>query len=188
MDQPFVTLNALLHPIGLSALLVFLTSAVCWLLLPHHRSDMWPLPDEPAALEALGRQGLRPGVYRFPFAGAPEDRNFLDKLEKGPSGLLVVTRPRALSVGWALGLSIVHALAVSLAVAYVASRSLAAGAPALSVFPVTGTVAVLAYTAALIPESLWWGRPWRNTLKAVADGVACGLVTGVVFAWLWPAG
>jgi len=188
MDQPFVTLGALLHPIGLSAFLVFLTSAVCWLLLPHHRSDVQPLPDEPAALEALGRQGLRPGVYRFPFAGAPEDREFLDKLATGPSGLLVVTRPRALSVGWALGFSILHFLAVSIVVAYVAGRTLAPGAAALAVFRVTGTIAVLAYTAGLVPESLWWGRPWRNTLRAVADGVAFGLVTGLVFAGLWPGG
>ncbi len=186
MEHSFVTLDALLHPIGLSAILVLVTTAVCWLVLPHHRSDMRPLPDEAAALEALGRQGLRPGVYRFPFTGAPEDRAFLDRLEKGPAGLLVVTRPRALSIGWALGFSILHSLAVSAAVAYVASRTLVAGAPGPAVFRVTGIVAILAYTAALVPESLWWGRPWRTTLKAVADGVACGLVTGAVFAWLWP--
>jgi hypothetical protein len=186
MEHTPVALQALLHPIGLSALLVFLTTAACWLLLPHHRSDVRPLPDEASALEALGRQGLAPGVYRFPFGGAPQDRAFADKLDKGPSGLIVVTRARPRSVGWSVGFSILHALAVSLAVGFVASRSLAAGAAALSVFQVTGAVAVLAYSAALVQESLWWGRPWRTTLKTMADGVACALVTAAVFAWLWP--
>jgi hypothetical protein len=186
MEPSPVTLQSLLHPIGLSALLAFLTTVACWLVLPHHRSDVRPLPDEAAALEALARQGLQPGVYRFPFAGAPQDRDFREKLDRGPSGLIVVTRPRALTVGWAFGFSVLHALAVSLGVAFVASRSLAAGAPALSVFEVTGAVSVLAYTAALVPESLWWGRPWRMTLKAGADGVACALVTAAVFVGLWP--
>ncbi len=188
MDHPVVALGALVHPIGLSALLVVLTTAVCWLVLPHHRTDLRPLPDEAAALEALGRQGLRPGVYRFPFAGAPGDRAFLDKLVKGPAGLLVITRPRVRSAGLALGLTILHSLLVSVVVAYVAGLTLGAGAGGAAVFRVTGVVAVLAYTAALVPESLWWGRPWSNTLRAIADGVACGLVTGAVFAWLWPAG
>jgi hypothetical protein len=186
MGHAPLPLEALLHPAGLSALLAFLTSALCWLVLPHHRTDVQPLPDEPATLDALGRQGLRPGIYRFPFSGAPQDLDFLRKLEKGPSGLVVVTRPSPLSVIRALGLSVLHALAVSLAVAWVASRSLPAGASPLSVFQTTAVVAVLAYTAALVPESLWWGRPWKTTLKIAADGALCGFVTAAVFAWLWP--
>jgi hypothetical protein len=186
MDHARLPLEALLHPVGLSAVLAFLTSAVCWLVLPHHRSDVQPLPDEPGTLEALGRQDLRPGVYRFPFAGAPQDRSFLQKLERGPTGLLVVTRSSPLSVAWALGVSVLHALFVSLVVAWVASVSVPAGATPSSVFPTTAAVAVLAYTGALVPESLWWGRPWRTTLRIAADGLACGLVTAAVFAWLWP--
>jgi hypothetical protein len=186
MDHARLPLEALLHPVGLSAVLAFLTSAVCWLVLPHHRSDVRPLPDEAGTLDALGRQELRPGVYRFPFAGTPQDRAFLQKLEKGPTGLLVVTRPSPLSVSWALGVSVLHGLFVSLVVAWVASASLPAGAAPSSVFQTTFVVAVLAYTGALVPESLWWGRPWRTTLKIAADGVACALVTAAVFAWLWP--
>jgi hypothetical protein len=186
MGHAPLPLDALLHPVGLSALLAFLTSALCWLVLPHHRRDVQPLPDEAGTLDALGRQSLRPGIYRFPFSGAPQDLDFLRKLEKGPSGLVVVTRPSPLSVARALGFSVLHALAVSLAVAWVASRSLPAGASPLSVFQTTAAVAVLAYTAALVPESLWWGRPWKTTVKIAADGALCGLVTAAAFAWLWP--
>ena len=63
-----VPLGQLLIPIALSALLVLVASALVWLVLPHHRRDMRRLPDEAASLEALGKQALRPGVYRFPYA------------------------------------------------------------------------------------------------------------------------
>lgn len=101
-----VPLGQLLIPIALSALLVLVASALVWLVLPHHRRDMRRLPDEAASLEALGKQALRPGVYRFPYASDPEavyDAAFVAKLTRGPVGLLTVTAPGPFSVGRAFG-------------------------------------------------------------------------------------
>jgi hypothetical protein len=184
-----VPLDQLLIPIALSALLVFAASALVWLVLPHHRSDMKRLPDEAAALEALGKQALGPGVYRFPYASDPEavyDAAFAAKLTRGPVGLLTVTAPGPFSMSRAFGLSLLYYLGVSVFVAYLAGRTLPEGTAFLHVFRVTGTIAVAAYTAALLPGSIWWGRPWSHTLKDMADGAAYGLLTAVTFAWLWP--
>jgi hypothetical protein len=184
-----VPLGLLLNPIGLSALLVLIANVLAWIVLPYRRSDMRELPDEPATLEALGRHPLPAGVYRFPYAADPTtvyDPVFMEKLSRGPVGLLTITRPGSFSLGRALGFSLLHYSAVSLLVAYLAGRTLPAGAHALPVFRVAGTIAVAAYTGALLPGSIWWGRPWSHTAKDTAEGIVYGLVTGLTFAWLWP--
>ncbi len=72
------------------------------------------------------------------------------------------------------------------AVAYVARFSLEPGADYLAVFRLTGTIAVLGYAFANIPESIWKGVSWSVTAKFVVDGVIYGLVTAGTFGWLWP--
>ena len=54
-------------------------------------------------------------------------------------------------------------------------------------FDVAGAAGVLAYCAGSIPGALFFGKPGRFILTDFIDGVLYGLLTGVVFAWLWPA-
>ena len=56
-----------------------------------------------------------------------------------------------------------------------------------SVFRVTSAVAFLAYGWAVIPFAIWYGHPWSVTAKYLLDALIYGLVTGGVYAWLWPA-
>ena len=37
-----------------------------------------------------------------------------------------------------------------------------------------------------LPNSIWWGKPWRNTCLEALDGVLYGLLTAGSFGWLWP--
>jgi hypothetical protein len=83
-------------------------------------------------------------------------------------------------------LTFVFYLVVSTVVAYVASRSLAPGAEYLSVFRLTGVIAWLAYGFAVIPDAIWFGRPWPGVFKTLVDAFAYALLTAGVFAWLWP--
>ena len=53
-------------------------------------------------------------------------------------------------------------LVVSLLVAYVTWHSLRAGAEISMVFRISGTTAMMAYILASVPESIWFGRPWRQ--------------------------
>ena len=54
----------------------------------------------------------------------------------------------------------------------------------LAVFRIAGTVAFIANAIAIIPESVWFGRPWSMTFKNIVDALAYGLLTGGVFGWL----
>jgi hypothetical protein len=76
---------------------------------------------------------------------------------------------------------------ISIFTAYIAGIVFGRGADSMTVFRMTGAVAVLGYALADIPNSVWRGQPWVCTLKFLVDGVIYGLVTGAVFMWLWPA-
>jgi len=82
---------------------------------------------------------------------------------------------------------VVLVLVITLFVAYVAANTLAAASPAMHVFRVTGTIAFMAYGFAPILYGIWFGQPWGSVFKHVFDGVIYGLLTGAIFAWLWPA-
>jgi len=47
--------------------------------------------------------------------------------------------------------------------------------------------AILAYTAGSICREIWFTRPLRAKLMDFIDGVAYGIITGVIFGLLWPA-
>ena len=184
-----VTITSLWLPILLSAILVWVASALAWMALPHHKSDFRKLPDEDAGMDALRAQNLSPGVYWFPWAQGSADAKRPEvqaKYEKGPVGLLTVWPNGAPNMGKAIALSLVYYLTMSVFVAYLGSRMLPPGVEYLGVFRLTGTVAFLAYSAALIPNAIWFGTPWSNTLKTMADGLVYGLLTAGVFGWLWP--
>ena len=59
-----VSLVSLWLPIVLAAIAVFVLSAMVWMVMPWHRKDFRPLPDEPAARAAL--RGSAPGLYTVP--------------------------------------------------------------------------------------------------------------------------
>lgn len=54
-----------------------------------------------------------------------------------------------------------------------------------------GPVAILtvvpndAYAVGLSQNSIWFHRPWSNTLKHTLDGLIYGCLTGGAFGWLW---
>ena len=49
-----------------------------------------------------------------------------------------------------------------------------------------GAVGFLVYGLGQVPDSIWWGKPWKITAKELVDGLVYGLVTAGTFGWLWP--
>jgi hypothetical protein len=184
-----VPIPTLWLPILVATVLVFVASSLVWMALPHHKSDTRRLPDEVPAVEVLGKQGLKPGLYRFPWASSmaeTKDPAFVDKLKKGPVGLLTVFPSGPYDMGRSMGLWAVYLVVVGIFVAYVTGRTLAPGTHYLAVFRLAGTVAFLTYSGALLPASIWWGKPLSVTLKEIADGLLYALLTAGAFGWLWP--
>ncbi|RMH17889.1 MAG: hypothetical protein D6701_07000, partial [Gemmatimonadetes bacterium] len=124
-----VTLSALWLPIVLSAVGVFITSALVWMVLPHHKSDFKALPNEDGVRAALG--SLAPGVYNVPHVADPkmmEDPELQRRFNEGPVGFFTVLPNGVPSMGKSLGQTFVFYLVVGVMIAYVTGRSLPAGA------------------------------------------------------------
>ena len=56
------------------------------------------------------------------------------------------------------------------------------------VFRFATTTAFAAYGLGTATESIWFGRKWSTTIKNLVDGAIYAVITGAVFAWLWPVG
>jgi hypothetical protein len=37
----------------------------------------------------------------------------------------------------------------------------------------------------LVPDAVWFGRPWSAVGKQAVDALVYALLTGGVFGWLW---
>jgi hypothetical protein len=186
----YIGIGELWLPVVCSAAAVFVASCVVWMVLPHHRSDWGTLPDEEGLMASLRRAGLRPGQYCFPSAdgdmkkmGTPE---FQEKLARGPVGTMVVGPNGPPAMGRSMAIWFVYVLGVGVAVAYLSGRTLAPGAAGTEVFRMAGAVAVLSFAMGVLPAAIWEGQRWGYVLKKALDGVLYGLITGALFAWLWP--
>ncbi len=174
----------------LAAVIVWFASAIVWMALPHHKKDFKALPDEQAARDVLGSQNLAPGQYDIPHCADMSDLKTEEGQQKftdGPVGFMTILPNGIPSMGKNLVLTFTFYLAVGVIVAYVAGRTLPPGTEYLTVFRLTGTVAWLAYGMAVVPDAIWFGRPWSSIIKTVFDALLYALLTAGVFAWLWPA-
>src|SRR5258708_13403436 len=102
-----VSLSALWLPIVLSAVIVFIASSIMHMLLPYHRSDYQPLPDEDKVLAALRAAGLKRGLYMFPFCTHKEMKSpaAIEKFKQGPVDMLTLFPPGPIAMPNFLSLS-----------------------------------------------------------------------------------
>jgi nucleoside recognition membrane protein YjiH len=184
-----VPISALWLPILISAVIVFIVSAIIHMALPIHKSDYRKLPDEDKVLEALRSAGVMPGrAYPFPFCTHKEMKSpeMMEKFKRGPVGLMTIIPSGSPNMGKFLGQWFVYCLVVGFFTAYLTGRTRPAGTEYLEVFRVAGTTAFLGYSLALIQDAIWKGETWGVNLKHVLDGLIYGLLTAGTFGWLWP--
>ncbi|MBN2009753.1 hypothetical protein JW960_10460 [candidate division KSB1 bacterium] len=185
-----VTIFSLWLPILLSAVFVFIVSAIIHMALPYHRSDFTKVPNESKVMEALRQFKIPPGEYMLPRAATSKDMKspeYQENFKLGPRALLNVMKMGHVNmaanfIGW-----FVFSIVVSIFAAYISSRALDMDATYLSVFRFSGATAFIAYSMGLFQESIWYNRKWSSTFKSVFDGFIYALITGATFGWLWPA-
>jgi hypothetical protein len=177
-------LVALWMPILLSAVVLFVISAMAWMVLPHHREDFGRLASEDDLLNRLRELNIQPGRYSFPYCASnpSKDPELKKKFDTGPIGTLNIFG--GINMGQNMFWTFVFFLVVSVLLAYLGWESLGGTSPPfLRVWQIVGTAAILAYTCGAIPNDIWFKRPlWTNLI----DGIVYGLVTGLIFAALWP--
>ena len=184
-----VELSALWLPILLSAVIVFIASAIIHMSSPLHKKDYIKLPNEDKVMDLLRPLAIPPGDYMVPRPESSKDMKspeFMEKMKKGPVMMFTVFPSGPANMGKSLILWFLYCFVVGLFAAYVAGRALAMDAPYLHVFRFAGTTAFLAYSAALWQMSIWYRRSWGTTIRLTIDGLIYGLLTAGVFGWLWP--
>jgi len=182
-------LGALLLPIVVSAVLVFIVSSIVHMGPFWHRTDFPKLPEEDQFRTALRGVSMPPGDYMVPRVRKMEEMKtpeWAEKIRQGPNVIMTVIPGTAFGMGRSLGLWFVYCLIVSVFAAYVAGAALPPGAEYLPVFRFAGVAAFLAYAVALWQMSIWYHRSWGMTAKTTLDGLIYSLTTAGVFGWLWP--
>lgn len=186
-----VSLSSLWLPILVSSVLVFLVAGLIWTVLPIHRSDWQPVPNEESLLRAIREIGLGRGQYIFPHAMTPEgskNPEARERLEEGPVGFLVLRESGVPNMGKNLGQYFIFVLVITYMIAYAVHVSMPPGAGFVDVMRSVTTAAVLAHGAAEVPAAIWFGRTWKSVWKSVlVDALIYGLITGAVFGWFWPS-
>jgi hypothetical protein len=183
-----VGITALWLPILLSAVFVFVASAIIHMGLRYHQTDFTAVPGEDKVRAAMRDEGIGPGNYHFPFAcgmGELKNPDVIAKFKEGPVGLLTVMPSGPPSMGKNLVQWFIYTVIASILIAYVTGRTLGADAHYLQVFRVAGAVALLTYAGAAPVDSIWKGQKWSTTIKNVFDGLVYALLTAGTFGWLW---
>jgi hypothetical protein len=184
-----IPIASLWLPILLSGVGVFIASSIIHMALGYHNSDYAKMPEEENVLASMRDAGVQPGSYCFPRAASHKELalpEMQEKFEQGPVGFATVIPSGVPTMGKQLALWFVYSVVVGVCVAYLAGRTIPAGASYLAVFRMAGTTAFLAYGFAQLSDPIWKGQPWSNALKNLFDAFIYGCVTGGVFGSLWP--
>jgi hypothetical protein len=182
-------LGALWLPIILSAVFVFVLSAIIHMVIKYHNTDYRQLPNEDAVRAAFRGSAAAPGQYIVPYCKDMKEMQTPEMQQKYAEGPVAVVRlrpPGPPTMGPALNQWFMFILIVSLFIAWVAAQAIPPGANYMHVFRVVGGIGFLAYAVGQLPGAIWMGKPWSVASKEVVDGLLYGLVTAGTFGWLWP--
>lgn len=183
-----VHLASLWLPILVSAVVVFFASSIIHMVLPYHRSNYRPLPDEDKILSVLRSANLTRGLYNFPFCTHKDMKTpaVQEKFKQGPVGFLTIYPTGPVNLGKFLGQWLIFCGLISVFVAYLAGHTVVPAAPFRHVLRVAGTAAFMPYGLSPLVNAIWKGQTWSMTLKEVFDGIVYAVLTAGTFAYLWP--
>lgn len=181
--------SALWLPILLSVVAVFVVSSAIHMASPWHKGDYPRMSDEDAVMNALRPFAIPPGDYLVPRPASMAEMKspeFVEKMRRGPVVMMTVMPNGDTGMGKSLTGWFIFILVVTLVAAHVAFPMIPPGAARALVFHTIGLVTFASYAFALWPLSIWYHRAWNITIKASVDGLIYGVVTGLIFMWLWP--
>ncbi len=176
-------------PVVVSAVAVWLVSAILHMVLKYHRADYKALADEASVAQALRAAAKSPGVYTIPYCleqSQMKDPAMQKRYEDGPVAMITVLRNGTPAMGKYLVQWFLFCFLVSFVTAYVARHTLTFTTDGLTVLQITGTIAFLGYGFGYLQDSIWKAIPWSNSLRGLLDAVIYAAVTGLVFRLLWP--
>jgi len=177
-------------PVVVSAVAVWIASAVLHMLLRYHTADHRKLPNEDAVGEVMRKGAPAPGLYFLPHCPDPsqmKDPGVIKKFTDGPVALVAVMESGPPRLGKHLVQWFVFCFLASFVSAYVARHTLEFGQDGMTVLRITGTVAFASYGMGNFIDSIWKAIPWSNTVRGLVDAAVYSIVTGATFMFLWPS-
>jgi hypothetical protein len=184
-----VAASALIAPVLLSSVIVWVASSVIHMLLPWHKGDYPKVPDEPRFRSAVGPLAIPPGDYLVPRCDSMAEMKspeFKAKMTEGPVIMMTVMPNGMMGMGRSLSLWFLYLVIVSAFSAWIACDALPQGAPYIAVFRIVAMAAFMGYALALWQQTIWYRRSARVTLMSTIDGLIYALLTAGTFGWLWP--
>lgn len=182
-------LLALWLPILVCSVVLQIASTLAWIVSPHHKPDFIKHPEEEKLMELIRSSTPNAGQqYVFPYAEPSEmkDEAVVARYKAGPWGLLNVW-PGQPNMGGNIFKTFVFFVVTTFFIAYLTQLALDPGEGFSKVFQIAGTAGILAYCFAPTANDIWFAKPRRAVLMNWIDGIIYGLLTGVIFASMWPA-
>lgn len=182
-------MTSLVLPAAAAAVAVYVISLIVQTVMPWHKSDFDNVPDDDAFLDVIRELGIPPGDYTVPsprLPGGARNPDFVEKWARGPSVTMTVIPPSA-NMGRYMAQWFAFTLLVAAITACVTGSIVGPGGNDHAIFHYAAVITFLSYSLGAWPLSIWYHRKWSTALKSAFDAILYGLVTGLVFTWLWPA-
>lgn len=171
---------------GISAgVLAFFLGAFLHMAVGLGDSSFQQIPDETAAMAALGSKITKPGLYMFPYMNDME--RIPEAFQKNPHGLVVFTPAGdTFNLGKNLAIQLVTDIGCGLLLAWLILRLRPAGAMDGLLY---GVVAGLFVTlASLAPYWNWYSFPSGFILAGLAEQVIIAGMCGGLIGWMLAPG
>lgn len=183
-------LTILWLPVLLSAVAVFVISALIHMVIKWHSPDYRGFSNEEAVRGAIRAGNPTPGHYVVPNCGDMKQMNseaMQRKYIEGPVAHIIVAPSGRPNMGKHLGLWFLWTLVISASAAVIVGHII----PIDPIFArkaakIIAALTFVAYGYGSVQESIWTARPWVVTIKNLVDAAIYGVATGFVFYWLWP--
>ena len=176
-------------PVLLSAVGVFIASSLIHMVLQWHAREYRRFPNEAEMRAVVGRAQLAPGQYTMPFCPTGKElprEEMHQQFREGPVATLIVRANGLPNMGVALGQWFALTLVVALLSASLAAMVLGAGTDGHKVFHFFAVLTFMVYATGSAINAIWMGKLWSAVAVDLLDSLLYALITGAVFAWLWP--
>lgn len=172
-------------PILATGIATHIASTIAWMALPHHKPEWRKLPVEDELQDWLDSKNVAAEQYLFPHTHDPEvmkSEDFQHKMQSKCRGMLILW-PEPVNMGAAIGKTLAFFFVAAFMIGYLTSLASLDGS-FMDVFRFTFTAALLTHCAGEFPGVFWFRR---KVAMSLLDGLAFAIITGLLFAWLWPS-
>ena len=174
-------------PILVGTVVLWFMSFFFWAMAPHHFGDKSKVEDEEGLMSFLKQANVSAGNYFFPYCGSAKeqsDKEYIQRYTNGPRGTLNVYEMPNMPSNMIRTILYFFVTVFTIAyITHVACPPVEEASDFMKVFRIAGAIAVLTYATSGVLNRVWFTeRMWTH----IVDGIAYGVVLGLIFAAFWP--